>query len=129
MKRTGGLNLLNPEVYNDKGKSSEYGTMDHIIAQKPKTEDDIIGNVHTLGNLTLIPHDFNASLQDDNFEKKKARFREVIRGETEDTLPYLPILKEIVSYPIFGEKQVYKRTEILSKFIWDTLVTDWLGWK
>ena len=130
LKRTRGFNLLNPDIYNNKDEDQIYKTMEHIIPQRPETEDDAIDNVHTLGNLTLIPHAFNASLQNINFEKKKARFEEIIRGETEDTLPYLPILKEIVyNYESFSKKEVDERTEMLSEFIWDTLVTDWLGWK
>ena len=130
LKRTGGHDLLDPKIYNDKAENSKYGTIDHIIAQKPETEDDMISNVHTLGNLTLLPPEFNSSLRNSNFKIKKAEFEKVIKGHTEDTIPYLPILKEIVyKYKNFGETEVSDRTEILSGLIWDTLVTDWLGWK
>ena len=123
--RTGGLNLLTPENYN----SSTYKTIDHIIPQKPENKDDTINNVHTLGNLTLLPLKFNAALKNADFNTKKNEFNRVIKRETDDTLPYLPTLKEIISHEEFNQETVDKRTEVLGKFLWDRLVIDWLGWK
>ena len=69
------------------------------------------------------------------FLKKREIYNECINQDPND-MPYIPILKEIVSYGegnldnnYLSEQAIDARGERLGDSIWRTLAEDWLGWK
>ena len=117
-----GIDILNEHYWDH----SDYKTIEHII---PKTDKKVIGHIHTLGNLTLLPQALNSSLGDKLFKDKLMKYKKFCDKENEDKYPYLPIIKQIASYDQFTEKEIEERSKILSEFIWQTLAEDWLEWK
>ena len=115
-----GTDILNEHFWEHK----DYKTIEHII---PKSSKQMIGHIHTLGNLTLLPQALNSSLGDKTFQDKLLKYKEFCKKENEDKYPYLPIIKHITKYNEFTK--IEECSEILSEFIWQTLAEDWLGWK
>ena len=107
-------------------KKEDYQTIEHII---PKSDKEFIGQVHALGNLTLLPKKLNSSMGHKPFSKKQTRYKEFCQKENDSDFPYLPILKHLTHYPKFEKEEIEKRSEVLSSFIWETLVEKWLKWK
>lgn len=125
LKKRGGVDILTSHYW----QHDDYKTIEHII---PKSNEKVSGShINTIGNLTLLPKALNSSLGDKKFPKKLKEYKRFCSKENEDgdEYPYLPIIKHIAHYDQFGEKQIEERSEILSKFIWNTLVEDWLGWR
>lgn len=127
LKTTRGLNMLNNDTWS--GKNKNYKTIEHIVPQKEQTGQPTLKNIHVLGNLTLLPLKFNSSLNNAPFSKKKEEFKKTLDANTNDTLPYLPILKELSYINDFNQETVDKRTERLSGIIWDKLAVEWLNFK
>lgn len=117
-----GIDILNTHYW----KHQDYKTIEHII---PKTNKTLIGHIHTIGNLTLLPQALNSSLGDKLFSEKLKQYKEFCSKEKEDKYPYLPIIKHITNYNRFVKKEIEERSEILSEFVWQTLAEGWLGWK
>ena len=114
----------------DEWNSKDYKTIEHIVPQGYKSIDKI-------GNLILLPQDINNKAGKKNFIEKKKIYQECLKTESND-MPYIPVLKEIVSYGKKGdldnnshlnEKTINVRGKKLGKSIWQTLAEDWLGWK
>ena len=122
LKKGSGIDILGIHYW----KHLDYKTIEHII---PKTNKTVIGHIHTLGNLTLLPQILNSSLGDKLFSEKLIRYKQFCEKENEDKYPYLPIIKHIASYDQFTKQEIEKRSIVLSEFIWQTLAEDWLGWK
>ncbi len=126
LKPTRGLNMLKANVWS--GEDENYKTIEHIVPQKEQTTTPTLKSVHVLGNLTLLPSKFNSSLQNSTFPIKKEEFKKSCNDNTTvDTLPYLPILKELLDINDFNQENVDKRTENLGSIVWDKLAVEWLG--
>ncbi|MDE0118734.1 MAG: DUF262 domain-containing HNH endonuclease family protein [Bdellovibrionales bacterium] len=122
LKRGNGIDILDIHHWKD----SDYKTIEHIL---PKSDKTVIGHIHTLGNLTLLPQVLNSSLGDKPFSEKLVKYKQFCERENEDKYPYLPIIKHIANYDQFTKQKIEERSKILSEFIWQTLAEDWLGWK
>ncbi len=127
LKATTGHNMLNKDTWS--GEDENYKTIEHIVPQNEQTDEPTLKSCHVLGNLTLLPQAFNSSLKNDPFFKKKVEFTKVCSGSTDDTLHYLPILKELIGIDDFNQQVVDERTENLGSIIWDKLAVEWLGFK
>ncbi len=127
LKATTGHNMLNKVTWS--GEDENYKTIEHIVPQNEQTDESTLKSCHVLGNLTLLPQAFNSSLKNDPFLKKKAEFTRVCNKSTDDTLHYLPILKELINIDDFNQQVVDDRTENLGSIIWDKLAVEWLGFK
>ena len=109
----------------DNWKSGDFRTIEHIVPQSYKP-------IHVIGNLILLPIGINAKVGKKKFSDKKEVYRQCIDNNPND-LPYVPILKEILSYDGSGDdfhldnKSLEKRGERLGNSIWQTLFKDWLG--
>ena len=119
--KVGGIDIFNIHYW----KHEDYKTIEHII---PQTNREIIGHIHTLGNLTLLPQVLNSSLGDKSFSEKLTEYKQFCEKENENQYPYLPIINHIAHYNQFTKEEIEERSIILSEFIWQTLAEDWLGW-
>ncbi len=122
LKKGKGIDIFNTRCWSHE----DYKTIEHIIPQSGKT---IIGHVHTLGNLTLLPIALNSSLGNKPFTDKKKEYEQFCSTENADKYPYLPVIRHIASYNQFGKEQIEERSEILSALVWQKLAEGWLGWK
>ena len=123
LKKGKGINILNIHHWQN---NLDYQTIEHII---PKSNSMVIGHIHTLGNLTLLPQTLNSSVGNKDFSKKHEKYTQFCSKENEDKYPYLPVINHIAHYNQFEKEDMEDRSEILSQFIWQTLAEDWLGWK
>ena len=114
----------------DEWNSKDYKTIEHITPQGYKTIDKI-------GNLILLPQEINSKVGKKNFLKKKEIYQKCIDTDPNE-MPYIPVLKEIVSYgqtkdldqnSYLNEVVIAFRGEKLGDSIWQTLAKDWLEWK
>ena len=115
-----GLDILKNHSWT---KDDDYKTIEHIV---PQSNQNLMSHVHTLGNLTLLPSELNTSLGNKPFSDKLEKFKEFCSTQNQDKYPYLPLIKHIASYDEFGQKEIEERSEVLGKFIWETLAEDWL---
>ena len=122
LKKGKGINILDLHYWKDK----DYKTIEHII---PKSDNNFISHVHTIGNLTLLPMKLNSSLGKKTFSQKNEDYKKFCSTEKEDSYPYLPLIKHISHYDKFNKKEIEERSQVLSEFIWQTLAEDWLKWK
>ena len=108
----------------------EYKTIEHITPQEYKT-------IHKIGNLVLLPQKVNSKVRDKNFKDKKKYYEDCVETDP-NGMPYIPILKEIVSYNednelddrgYLKEGVIDRRGKKLGESIWKTLAEDWLKWK
>ena len=112
------LKFLTTDNWNGK----EYKTIEHIIPKSKK-------NIDRIGNLVLLPSDINNQAGAKSFEQKKSIYENCLKSDSEN-MPYIPILKEIVSYDHFNDDAVVnQRGERIAESIWRTLAEDWLGWQ
>ena len=116
------LKFLTTDNWNGK----EYKTIEHIIPKSHKHIDKI-------GNLTLLPDTINKKIGNKNFSEKKEIFNECLKKDSNE-MPYIPILKEIVSCNssedhYLSETEINERGKRLGTSIWKTLAEDWLDWK
>ena len=121
LQKGSGVDILNIHYWTN----SDYKTIEHII---PKSDRTIIGHIHTLGNLTLLPQKLNSSLGDKPFLEKLKQYQNFCSTENTDKYPYLPIIKHITNYNQFKQEEIEERTNILAELIWQTLAENWLGW-
>ena len=114
----------------DDWNGKEYRTIEHIVPQSYKKIDKI-------GNLILLPQGVNTKVGSGNFLEKKKEYQKCIDDDPND-MPYIPVLKEVVSYKKseeldenshLKERVIDFRGEKLGNSIWETLAEDWLGWK
>ncbi len=114
----------------DNWHGNDYKTVEHITPRSYKSIDKI-------GNLILLPQNINSKVGNKSFPEKKKIYNDCINQDSND-MPYIPILKEIVSYKeqhdlddnhYLGEQAIDARGERLGNSIWRTLAEDWLGWK
>ena len=105
----------------DNWTGKEYKTIEHII---PKSQQ----HIDKIGNLILLPENINQQVGAKDFEKKKTIYKKCLQTDSQD-MPYIPILKEIVSYDNFNKDIVNKRGERLARSLWQTLAEEWLDWK
>ena len=119
LKSGSNLDILNPHYWSN----SDYKTVEHIIPQAKGS----YRTLHTLGNLTLLPASLNSSLKHKGFDEKQKKYKNWCSKEKEH--PYLPLMKQLVSYDKFEEKEIEERSKILSEFVWEELVEKWLEWK
>lgn len=117
-----GINILDVHHW----QHSDYKTIEHII---PKSNNTVVGHTHTLGNLTLLPLALNSSIGNKSFSEKLKQYKQFCSTKNTDKYPYLPIINHIAHYNQLTKKEIEERSVILSKFIWQTLAEDWLGWK
>ena len=122
LKKGKGVDIFNIHFW----KHEDYKTIEHII---PKSDKKIIGHVHTLGNLTLLPQALNSALGDKPFSDKLKQYKNFCSSENEDKYPYLPVIKHIAACNQFEKNEIEQRSKILSEFVWKTLAEDWLGWE
>ena len=123
LQKGSGINILTLDNYSE---NEDYKTIEHII---PQTDRQMIGHIHTLGNLTLLPKALNSSLGNKSFSEKLKEYKQFCSKENDDKYPYLPTIKHLAHYNQFDKKEIEERSGILSQFIWQTLAEDWLGWK
>ena len=108
-----------------------YKTVEHIVPQSHKT-------INKPGNLILLPQNINSKAGKQKFIDKKRIYEDCLAKEQHegDDLPYLRILREIVSYDEkdtdqhghLNEQAIATRGERLGNAIWNTLANDWLDW-
>ena len=121
IKKGSGIDILNLHYW----KHEDYKTIEHII---PKSDKALIGHIHNIGNLTLLPQALNSSVGNKSFSEKCIKYKKFCSTENKDKYPYLPIIKHLANYNRFTKKEIEERSIILSKFIWQTLAEDWLDW-
>ncbi len=112
-------------------ESNDYKTVEHIVPQRRKT-------INKIGNLILLPQEINSRASAKNFIDKKIIYQECLAKEKHegDDLPYLRILREIVSYDDndvdehndLNNQAITTRGIRLGNAIWDTIAEDWLAW-
>ncbi len=117
------LTIQNYEEY-------DYKSIEHIVPQSYKT-------INRIGNLVLLPQKINAKAGKENFVSKRRIYEQCLeRKDTGDGMPYLEILREVISYGDsyldknnhLNDEAIKKRGERLGHAVWETLAEDWLGW-
>lgn len=120
------LKFLTFDNWNDKN----YKTIEHIIPQSYEA-------IHKIGNLILLPQKINNKAGNKKFSDKRKIYNQCLNKDPSE-MPYIPVLKEIVSYKAvedltgdnhLSELAIDKRGKRLGESIWQTLAEDWLGWK
>ena len=116
------LKFLTTDNWNGK----EYKTIEHIVPKSYK-------HINKIGNLILLPQNINSKAGNKSFSEKKEIYNQCLAADSGE-MPYIPILKEIVSYnpsedSYLDDTAIDKRGKRLGDSIWKTLAEDWLGWK
>ena len=116
---------------SDNYHGDTYKTVEHIVPQSHKT-------INKPGNLILLPQNINSKAGKQKFIDKKRIYENCLAKEQHegDDLPYLRILREIVSYDEkdtdrhghLNDQAIAIRGERLGNAIWETLANDWLEW-
>lgn len=118
-------------ITKDNYEEYDYKTIEHIVPQNYKT-------INMIGNLVLLPRTINAKAGKQNFAAKRKIYQQCLeKKDVGDGMPYLEILKEVVSYEDrylddklhLNEEAIKERGERLGHAVWETLAEDWLGWK
>jgi len=121
------LNFITTDNYRE----YDYKTIEHIVPQSYKT-------INRIGNLVLLPQTINAKAGKQDFVTKRKIYQRCLeKKDVGDGMPYLEILKEVVSYDDnylddnshLNEDAIKERGERLGHAVWETLAEDWLGWK
>lgn len=121
------LNFITTDNYRE----YDYKTIEHIVPQSYKA-------INRIGNLVLLPQAINAKAGKQDFATKKKIYQQCLeKKDVGDGMPYLEILKEVVSYDDnyfdenyhLNEEAIKERGERLGHAVWETLAEDWLGWK
>ena len=121
------LNFITTDNYRE----YDYKTIEHIVPQSYKA-------INRIGNLVLLPQTINAKAGKQDFVVKRRIYKQCLeKKDVGDGMPYLEILKEVVSYDDnylddnshLNEEAIKERGERLGHAVWETLAEDWLGWK
>ena len=121
------LNFITTDNYRE----YDYKTIEHIVPQSYKA-------INRIGNLVLLPQAINAKAGKQDFVAKRKIYQQCLeKKDVGDGMPYLEILKEVVSYDDnylddnshLNEEAIKERGERLGRAVWETLAEDWLSWK
>ena len=108
----------------------DYKSIEHIVPQNHRT-------INKIGNLVLLPQSINTKAGKKDFVSKRNIYQQCLeKKDVGDSMPYLEILREVVSYDDnyldenlhLNDAAIKERGERLGHAVWETLAEDWLGW-